>query len=569
MNHADSYLKRAIKTNPITLMGLVCLMLCSVVVQSDPLIIRPEFFFGSALVVALWARHWVPTEKQHVVFLVSFFLGSGAYSVVDRTTYPAVSLLFIGFGLLAALLVYWFATKQMTVKRGVLLCMAAGFLLRLCYVLYTPVWVRQHDVFYFSYGDFTGFTYQRHAEYIEYIATHLTLPQVDPTTVGLSQLYHPPFHHFIAGLWLRLQWLIGIDRGVSYENIQFLTLFYSAACMVIGYRILHLLNGKRWGLLLPMAVLCFHPTFIIMAGSINNDLLSVTLAFYGVYAALRWYRKPTFYHIITVALGVGLSMMTKLSGGLIAPGIAILFLCKWIAVLRNNKREGVDLFAQFAVFGIICIPLALWWQVKNAMVYGIPLTYVPALDQNSGQYLGDYTPWQRLFGLPKESLNRIFMAWNNEVYGSSYNEYSMFLSMLKTSVFGEFTLFTPHLLPNAAAHMQGERFSQILFWSNIVLVGLSLYAGIRTVIRKRTSPVSWSLLTVFAAVMGSYVQFCFAYPQACTQNFRYAVPALLCGLVALGNHLENSSRPFKIITAATALVFCFSSFGVYWLLGTV
>ncbi len=565
MKHSPSNLKQAVITNPITIMGLVCLMLGCVFVQSEPVVIRPELFFGLALAVALWARHLVPWEKQHLLFFISFFLCSGVYSVVLQTPYPTVSLLLIGLGLLAALFIYWIVTKQLTFQKCVLLCMAAGFLLRLCYVLYTPVWERQHDVFYFSYGEFTDFTYQRHAEYIEYIATYLKLPQENPTLVGLSQLYHPPLHHFIAGLWLRLQWIAGIDRGVSYENIQLLTLFYSSACMVIGYRLLKLLGCKRWGLLLPMAVLCFHPTFIIMAGSINNDLLSITLALYGVYAAVRWYRRPTFYHIITVALGIGFSMMTKLSGGLIAPGIALLFLWKWISASRKQGSVAWVYVGQFAVFGAICFPLALWWPVKNAILYDMPLTFVPALGVNSGQYLGDYTIAQRLFGLPKESFSNIFMAWNNQGQ-STYNEYNLLLSLVKTSVFGEFTLF-PQETTLVFVSRLGHMMSQSLFWSNLGVILLSAYASVRAIIRSYKQAIPWVLLLVWGVILYSYVQFCFAFPQACTQNFRYAVPTLVCGILGLGVYLNQSGKVFRWFAAGLILLFCFSATMVYWLLG--
>ena len=361
---------------------------------------------------------------------------------------------------------------------------------------------------------------------------------------------------------------MGIDRGVSYENIQFLTLFYSSACMVVGYRLLKILGCKRWGLVLPMAILCFHPTFIIMAGSINNDLLSITLALYGVYAAVRWYKDPTLYHIITVALGVGLSMMTKLSGGLVAPGIAVLFLAKWPAS-AVDKKQFARLFWQFGVFALICIPVALWWPVKNAVLYQVPITFVPSLSENSGQYLGQYTTAQRLFELPKESFSQIFMAWQNQTAAVPYNEYNLFLSLMKTSVFGEFTLFTPHLFPNTWQHLWGVAASKTLFWSNILLAILSLYAGVLCLVRCRKRIVPWALLAIWVVVTFGYVRFCFAYPQACTQNFRYAVPTLMCGLAALGGWTSHCTKTFKILVAMATGVFCLASTATYGLLGTI
>jgi hypothetical protein len=457
-----------------------------------------------------------------------------------------LALLMVGAGL--------YLRGGLTTRRCVMLLIFAGFLLRLLYVLYTPVSMRQHDVWHFTDGTFSVFDNCRHAEYIEYIATYLALPQIDPVD-GLSQLYHPPFHHLIAGLWLRLQVDFGVAYATACENIQWLTLFYSTACMVIVYRLLKLLGCKKWNLILPMAVICFHPTFVIMAGSVNNDLLSITLGFYAVYAAVRWYQKPTMHHILTVAFGVGLSMMTKLSGGLVAPGIAVIFLAKWISAYGKKDGSFQKIFGQFLLFGVVCVPLGLWWQVKNLLYFGTPLTYVPALSERSGQYIGAYSVGQRLFSQVWESISGGFIQWQDK--GAAFNEYNPLLALLKTSVFGEYTLFE-----NGQSAVCG-----LLFFFNCLLAGLSLYAGVRCVIRYRKSPVALGLAVIWLTVFVSYVQFCFAYPQVCTQNFRYAVPTLLCGVVALGVYAKDSSPLFRRIFGNFTGMFCLSSMFCYLLLG--
>lgn len=575
---------KAIKARPITFMGLLCLLPAAVFEYSDP----SNGSAGASLAATVSFTPYALVALGIGVLALLFFLPSFSAGNSRRLlivigamgfggllfllpAHPALTVLIAGILVLVAWAMYWGCTKRLTVKRVVLLLMAAGFLLRLCYVLYTPVSVRQHDVWYFSDGNFTHFTYQRHAEYIEYIATYLRLPSVDPTGVGLSQLYHPPFHHLLAGLWLRLNTAFGMEYTTACENIQLLTLFYSSACMVIVYRLFRLLKLPDAGLLPVMAIICFHPTFIIMAGSVNNDLLSVTLALYALYAAVRWFQTPSPYHILTVALGVGLSMMTKLSGGLVAPGIALLFLWKWVESYKKKDGSFQRLFGQFVLFAAVCIPLGLWWPVKNALAYHIPITYVPALSENSGQYLGEYSVAQRLFALPKESLSRIFMAWKNNTYHSSYNEYNCLLSLLKTSVFGEFTLFQADANPGNTLHAVGTGVCTVLFYSNLALVGLSVYAGVRCLLRRqpKAPAVSLCLLLIWAVVFGSYIQFCFTYPQACTQNFRYAVPTLVCGCIALGAHCSRSSRGFRRVTAVCTGVFCLSSLLCYSLLGLV
>ncbi|MBR4868986.1 MAG: hypothetical protein IKU10_07500, partial [Clostridia bacterium] len=469
--------------------------------------------------------------------------------------------------LLLLLTAFWlWKNGKLNPRTAMVLLVAAGFILRLLYVLYTPVSVRQHDVWYFSYGPFEGLENHRHAEYIEYIATNLKLPMTDPTAVGLSQIYHPPFHHLIAGLWLRLQWMIGIDKAASYENIQLLTLFYSSALMILTARIANCLQVKGWAKTLMVSIVCFHPTLILMAGSVNNDILSFTLAIYGVFTALRWYQNPKIKTIIPVAFGVGLSMMTKLSGGLVAVAIALLFLWKWFTELKHHSPLGKAIFWQFALFAVICVPIALWWPFKNSLLYDMPLTYVPALSANSDQYIGDYTFLQRLFGIEPGALNQLFVAWQTHDTPTAYNEYNLILALLKTSMFGEFTLFTPEM---GLAYPLAMTFAYGLFFANVGLILLSLYALVRWLIRNYNTPTPWVFALLIAVPLFSYVQFCFGFPQTCTQNFRYVLPALLGGAAALGVHLKHSSKPFRLTMTIFTLAFCACSVAVYTMLGMV
>ena len=131
-----------------------------------------------------------------------------------------------------------------------------------------------------------------------------------------------------------------------------------------------------------MAVVAFHPSFIILAGSVNNDMLSVLFSLLSVLAAVRWYREPTLPRILCVALAVGLGMMTKLSVAMVAPAIAVLFAVKFF-----QSRAFKRLIGQFAAFAAVCCPLGLWWGVRNLIRTDTPLTYVPDIGKSNIQYL--------------------------------------------------------------------------------------------------------------------------------------------------------------------------------------
>jgi len=470
--------------------------------------------------------------------------------------------------------------KIFTTEKVVFFLISIGVVFRLIYILYTDVGVadistqmRQHDVFYF--GDIKN--NYRHSSYIEWFYNNFSLPSVSPE--GLRQYYHPPLHHFVSAMWMRLLTTLGASYNYAVESIQILTLFYSSACMLICAKIFEFLKFKGMAIILPMAIVCFHPTFIIMSGSVNNDMLSVVLAFGAVYATMVWYKNPNIKNIIVIALLIGGSMMSKLSGGLIAPAVAFVFL---VVLIRNMKDKGagkgfVSMLPQFAVFALICVPLGLWWRIRTASLFNVPLTYVPSLSETADQYLGEYSFFERLFTVPFESIKNVFVAWGYN--GFDYNEYNPFLSLIKTAIFGEFTLFNIKSYDVSFVDALGNIFSHILFWSSIVITAFAIWGAIYSVVKKKYSydlTLTVMFLLIGGVIFGNYVNFCFQYPFTCTQNFRYCVPLIIVGGVFVGilcNYIRKSkgqiSNIMKWVFPAVVTVFCVSSAGVYILLGLV
>ena len=134
-------------------------------------------------------------------------------------------------------------------------------------------------------------------------------------------------------------------------------------------------------------------------------------------AAVRWYDAPGLKNILYVALLVGGSMAAKLAGALCAPAIALLFLYKW----WKNRQETRRYFAWFAAFAAICVPLGLGWSVLNWVRWGVPLGYVPVLSTDNYQYVGMYSPWQRLFDFFGGKDANVFMAFADRS-GAGYYE---------------------------------------------------------------------------------------------------------------------------------------------------
>jgi hypothetical protein len=256
---------------------------------------------------------------------------------------------------------------------------------------------------------------------------------------------------------------------------------------------------------------------------------------------------------------MGLAMMTKLSAGLLAPAIGLLFVWRWVTAYGTYRF--MKLTGQFALFGSVCVPLALWWQVKNALLYRLPLTFVPALSENSGQYVGDISPLARWFGLEKDCFGQLFVAFQHQ--GATYNEYNPTLSLLKSALFGEFTLFSNQ----HPAYTLGMVACYLLFVAQLAMIGLVLYTIGKLAGKSYKSPLFWAFALLGLVVTVSYYRFCFAYPQSCTANFRYALPLLWCGVCTLSRLYQKGTQRERWAATIITTAFCVSSAAVYLLLG--
>lgn len=512
------------------------------------------------------------TEKNTIVgqlvqhpfralFLACFFVYLVYFYYVPGKTAASI-LLLGGFGLLLTCSAALFFTKRLRTEHVILFLLVAGFLLRLAYIFYTSIYTRQHDMHLF-----TGST--GHAGYINYFYERIQLPDFDPRTRW--QFYHPPLHHFTAAMFMRINTNLGMSYETACESIQILTLFYSSACMLLTLKILRLLKLKGAALFLPLAIVCFHPSFILLAGSINNDILSITLMFGAIYAALLWNRKPTVRRILLVALCIGGAMMAKTSGFLIAPAVAFIFLRK--AVL--DRAHLSKYIGQFVLFGIVCVPLGLWWSVYNYIRWDMPLNYVPRLGTaDQKQYVGFRSVWERLFGVHWDQLGSVYMNWGS----APYYEYNVFIGLLKTSLFGELSFFSMPSTGFSLRNFLGYSASVVLFYSNLCLVVGSLISMVVLKVKKyRIGEKGEGIFffLIWFVVFGMYIMFCFTHPHTCTQNFRYAVPTLLTGVVFIGKFLEYVRQAEKmkfrrtimaLFTCCTVL-FCGSTVAVYFLLG--
>lgn len=406
-----------------------------------------------------------------------------------------------------------------------------GVMLRSSYVMYTAVWTRQHDVI--DFGAEEG-----HAAYIEYIYHNSSLPVGDPRDKWA--FFQPPLHHIVAAVWMKICNRLGLVYRQVQENVQALTLVYTSVTMFFSYFICKELKLKKTGMRIAMIIIAFHPAFLIMSGSINNDALSLMFSAIALYLVIVWYKKPSVVYIILLALAIGLSMFAKLSGGLIAPAVAVMFLIKFVESIMNKKKGSTGALSvgacilQYVIFAIIVFPLGIWWEIRNMIQYKMPFNYIPPVgEQLNVGFL------RRLFDVRMHSVYPSMIQ-----YGDAYDEYNVMLTMFKTSLFDDANLAkeSPLITP----------FAVVLFIGALILAVLAVYAtvkvagnDIRSYVNQRKSGTGvevWPvvLLTVYYLTMlAGYFSFAFGSSNYSAMNFRYITMAVVVEAIFLGMYVDR------------------------------
>lgn len=465
-------------------------------------------------------------EMLTIFLTASGFVVGGLLLISAYDNSPAL-ILWLSLFLLAVVVALMRITDTLTARNFIMVMIAAGIILRYVYCLYTNSGDRQHDVGYFNWT-------WGHANYIEYwYKNGLKLPEFDVRQIW--QYYHPPLHHWLMALLLKLFMLFGMKYEVACQALQLLPFIWSSLTIVVSYRIFRFAKLKELPLVISAAIVCFHPTFVLMGGFFNNDMLCVLLMMLSIMFALKWYRNPTLPNIIPVAFSVGLGMMTKLNAWMVAPAIAVIFLYVFI----KNIKHWLKYLAQFAIFGVICAPLGLWWPIRNLIKFEMPLNYVPYLNEGDPQFLGNMTAGERLFDFGNGQTSFVYHAFTDPNFGASYNEYNPTLGLVKTSLFGEgqngiSDIHFPQIVTTGP----------ILFWIGFILGLLCFVAFVVMMISKKSgldgmSRIFFGLLGL--TLIGSYYYFCFQFPFTCTMNIRYCVPLIPLFAMGLGLLLQRLS----------------------------
>ena len=416
------------------------------------------------------------------------------------------SFMYIFVLLLIISIIFLFFDKKNMKKNIFYLIYIIGVLIRTIYILNTSVYVRGHDV-----GVIGGLGH------LAYIFNLFTTGKLPINIAG--QFYHPPFWHILASLWLSFNKLFNMDIILSIEGIQILTLVLSSLTIVITNKICEKLKLKDLYRYLTISFMVVHPTMIILSGSINNDMLMIFLEFFIILKLIDWYNEPNFKNTICLGIVTGLCVMTKSNGAIMAIPILYVFIKK-IWENHHEKIKITDYIKKILLFGIISLPIGLWFQVRSLILFH---GYNPVLDLREYLYVGNHSIFSRFFTINFSELFDIPRV------ASDYNLPSY---IIKSSLFGEFQFDNIGIL-------------RILLTSVcLLLIIIFIIFTIRYLFKnKKNIIINILLITYITSLISMYI-FNYIYPNGCSMDFRYIVITLLSSITLITYSLNDIKNKY-------------------------
>ncbi len=425
----------------------------------------------------------------------------------------------------------------------------AAIFIRIYYIHYTPTWIRQHDVIGFGTG--IG-----QAAFIEYFYEKIRLIDFDPREIW--GFFQPPLHHMIAGLWLRLMVRVGDVFGWSMdtcrEKVQVLTAAYSLVTVFFGAKIMKQLKVSGGAFTAGCALMALHPCLIQMSGSINNDMLCVMLQIMDMYFFFLWMEKENMGTMILGGLCIGLSMMAKLSGIMLAvPMGCIMFYRLILSVKNKDRKKTTSYIKQYLCFAIASIPIGIWSPVRNFLKFGVPLAYTPEV----GEPIEGLSPLGRLLYTGGEQTPFTCMI----ATGHEYDEFNVPLAILKTSLFGEADF--------SAASPYSTAVGWALLFAGILVALAVAYSLFYLVYRKTGGQYTAFMLIYILFSLGFLVRLCFAIPNFSSQDFRYIAHIVIPSGCAVAMWMQRRGVIVRMFIVAVTVLFCASSLLTYYLAGNI
>jgi len=466
-------------------------------------------------------RNWIDLLVLFcsLIFICICYLIFKPYYRIEGLADGFVSRIFIYSSILIWLVVgiILYKRKKLTFNRLLFMLFILAILLRIAYMLITPFNYRQHDT--------TGEV--GHEAYALTIFKTGGLP-----TTNEYQFYHPPLNAFCQSTWMHIfnpflsfaniflndSFKFDLSNmDTLYETTQILSCFYMVLVCYLTIRIFKSLKLRKISKLFGICFVIFFPRLIQFAAQENNDPLCVLFCFFAIFFTFRYSRNKSWFNTMAIGVSVGLAMMSKLSGGVIALVPGAYFIYDLIQAIRNRKDENnkvnklplwADLLIKYLSLVVVAFALGFWFSIYAKVRFDQPIGYVLPLSKESQLYHGDVNFFLRLINIFD------FPDFYKTIYGNTFINYNLFNFTIRSAMFGEFNFQNADYL---------AVFTNTLNYLFVILSVVNFIILLFSKEKKQCFLVSFAIILILTQYIAQ-IYFNAAYPFGCTMDFRYIVP---------------------------------------------
>jgi len=156
---------------------------------------------------------------------------------------------------------------------------------------------------------------------------------------------------------------------LAVHLVRLLSVLMGAATVLCTYlTALTIFPGRRMLATVAAAINGFNPQFIFISASVNNDGLVTLCCAAALLLMCIWWERGEPGHLILLGLVAGLAAISKLSGLVLLPFIAL------VLVAAAWRRRLLRALAGWGLLvGVPILAVAGWWYWRNWLLYGDPL----------------------------------------------------------------------------------------------------------------------------------------------------------------------------------------------------
>lgn len=199
-----------------------------------------------------------------------------------------------------------------------------------------------------------------HFDIVRYYARFAGLPVVGQPGVSYEG-YQTPAYYIVSAVLYRIVRFAGQEAAFYTVRIAGLALLIPA--IFISYLIARSIFPTNRAIPMTTALfIALNPSVLAIAGSIQNDMLTIVMCIWVTYLSIKWIIEETLSpkHAFILGLLVSLAILTKLTSAFLVVAVPLFM---WIRYRRYAIKH-------IAVFLTTVVLSTGWWFTRNMIVYG-------------------------------------------------------------------------------------------------------------------------------------------------------------------------------------------------------